>query len=179
MAGDTVITVIGNLTGDPELRFTPNGAAVANFTIASTPRNFDRQSGEWQEGETLFLRASIWREAAENVAESLRKGTRVIAQGKLKSRQYETKEGEKRTSMELEVEEIGPSLRFASASVNRNQRNGQGGYQNSNGQSVQQMQQNAANQNRNQPPAPSADPWAAQGGGNYDWGAGADDQPPF
>lgn len=124
MAGDTVITVIGNLTGDPELRFTPNGAAVANFTIASTPRNFDRASGEWKEGETLFLRASVWREAAENVAETLKKGMRVIAQGRLKSRSYETKEGERRTSMELEIEEIGPSLRFASANVNRNQRSG-------------------------------------------------------
>ena len=122
MAGDTVITVIGNLTGDPELRFTPNGAAVANFTIASTPRNFDRASGEWKEGETLFLRASVWREAAENVAETLKKGMRVIAQGRLKSRSYETKEGERRTSMELEIEEIGPSLRFASANVSRNQR---------------------------------------------------------
>ena len=124
MAGDTVITVIGNLTGDPELRFTPNGAAVANFTIASTPRNFDRASGEWKEGETLFLRASVWREAAENVAETLKKGMRVIAQGRLKSRSYETKEGERRTSMELEIEEIGPSLRFASANVSRNQRSG-------------------------------------------------------
>ena len=124
MAGDTVITVIGNLTGDPELRFTPNGAAVANFTIASTPRNFDRASGEWKEGETLFLRASVWREAAENVAETLKKGMRVIAQGRLKSRSYETKEGERRTSIELEIEEIGPSLRFASANGNRNQRSG-------------------------------------------------------
>eukprot|EP01059_Diplonema_ambulator_P033689 TRINITY_DN7171_c0_g1_i1.p1 TRINITY_DN7171_c0_g1~~TRINITY_DN7171_c0_g1_i1.p1 ORF type:complete len:214 (+),score=5.70 TRINITY_DN7171_c0_g1_i1:400-1041(+) len=128
MAGDTVITVVGNLTGDPELRFTPNGAAVANFTIASTPRVFDRQSGEWKEGETLFLRASAWREAAENIAETLKKGMRVIAQGRLKSRSYETKEGERRTSMELEIDEIGPSLRFATAQVNRNQRNGGNNY---------------------------------------------------
>lgn len=216
MAGDTVITVIGNLTGDPELRFTPNGAAVANFTIASTPRNFDRASGEWKEGETLFLRASVWREAAENVAESLRKGTRVIAQGRLKSRQYETKEGERRTSMELEIDEIGPSLRFASASVNRNQRSGNGGgnfgggnnaggnfgggngYGNNGGFNNGGQQNNFAGNNgynnggnngygnngggNSAPaaqPAPSADPWAAQSGGNYDWGAGAEDEPPF
>lgn len=225
MAGDTVITVIGNLTGDPELRFTPNGAAVANFTIASTPRNFDRASGEWKEGETLFLRASVWREAAENVAETLKKGMRVIAQGRLKSRSYETKEGERRTSMELEIEEIGPSLRFASANVNRNQRNSggnfgggaggfgggsdfnqgggfnagaQGGFSGGNGYSnagygqqqggqggygaSAQQQQNApqaAPAAAPQSPAPQADPWGAQSGGNYDWGSGADDEPPF
>ncbi|GAA2564919.1 single-strand DNA-binding protein [Neomicrococcus aestuarii] len=127
MAGETVITVIGNLTSDPELRFTPSGSAVANFTIASTPRTFDRQSNEWKDGEALFLRASVWREAAENVAETLTKGMRVIAQGRLKSRSYETKEGERRTVMELEVEEIGPSLRFASAKVSRAQRSGGGG----------------------------------------------------
>lgn len=213
MAGDTVITVIGNLTGDPELRFTPNGAAVANFTIASTPRNFDRATGEWKEGETLFLRASVWREAAENVAETLRKGTRVIAQGRLKSRQYETKEGERRTSMELEIEEIGPSLRFASASVNRKQGSGNAGgnygggapaggnfgggngYNNA-GNFGGQQQNNFSGGNNGYnngygnngggqaapaapAPAPSADPWAAQSGGNYDWGAGAEDEPPF
>ncbi len=127
MAGETIITVIGNLTSDPELRFTPSGSAVANFTIASTPRTFDRQSNEWKDGEALFLRASVWREAAENVAETLTKGMRVIAQGRLKSRSYETKEGERRTVMELEVEEIGPSLRFASAKVSRAQRSGGGG----------------------------------------------------
>ena len=128
MAGDTVITVIGNLTADPELRFTPSGAAVANFTVASTPRTFDRQTNEWKDQEALFLRCSIWREAAENVAESLTKGQRVIAQGRLKARSYETKEGERRTSMELDVDEIGPSLRFATASVNRNQRSGGGNF---------------------------------------------------
>jgi single-strand DNA-binding protein len=129
MAGETTITVIGNLTNDPELRFTPSGSAVANFTIASTPRTFDRQSNEWKDGETLFLRASVWREAAENVAESLTKGTRVIVSGRLKSRSYETKEGEKRTVIELEVDEIGPSLRYANAKVNRTQRSGgQGGF---------------------------------------------------
>lgn len=127
MAGDTVITVIGNLTGDPELRFTPAGAAVANFTVASTPRTFDRQSNEWKDGDTLFMRCSIWREAAENVAESLTKGMRVIAQGRLVQRSYETREGEKRTVVELQVDEIGPSLRYASAKVTRAQRSGGGG----------------------------------------------------
>ena len=127
MAGDTVITVIGNLTGDPELRFTPSGAAVANFTVASTPRTFDRQSNEWKDGDTLFMRCSIWREAAENVAESLTKGMRVIAQGRLVQRSYETREGEKRTVVELQVDEIGPSLRYASAKVTRAQRSGGGG----------------------------------------------------
>jgi single-strand DNA-binding protein len=127
MAGETVITVIGNLTGDPELRFTPSGAAVANFTIASTPRTFDRQTNEWKDGDTLFLRASVWKDAAENVAESLTKGMRVVAQGRLKSRSYETKEGEKRNVTELEVDEIGPSLTFASAKVTRTQRGGNGG----------------------------------------------------
>src|SRR4030095_4482184 len=126
MAGETTITVIGNLTNDPELRFTPSGSAVANFTIASTPRTFDRQSNEWKDGETLFLRASVWCEAAEKVAESLTKGMRVIVSGRLKSRSYETKEGEKRTVIELEVDEIGPSLRDASAKVNRTQRSGGG-----------------------------------------------------
>src|SRR5688572_11867902 len=128
MAGDTVITVVGNLTGDPELRFTPSGAAVANFTVASTPRTFDRQTNEWKDGETLFLRCSIWREAAENVAESLTKGMRVIVQGRLVQRSYETREGEKRTVVELQVDEIGPSLRYASAKVTRTQRQGGGGF---------------------------------------------------
>lgn len=127
MAGETVITVIGNLTADPELRFTPSGSAVANFTIASTPRQFDRQSNEWKDGEALFLRCSVWKEAAENVAESLTKGMRVIAQGRLRSRSYDTKEGERRTVMELEVDEIGPSLKYASAKVTRSARgNGEG-----------------------------------------------------
>jgi single-strand DNA-binding protein len=119
MANETTITVVGNLTGDPELRFTPSGSAVANFTIASTPRTFDRTSNEWKDGETLFLRSSVWREAAENVAESLTKGTRVVAQGRLKSRSYDTKEGEKRTVIEFEVDEIGPSLTYATANVTR------------------------------------------------------------
>ena len=127
MAGETVITVVGNLTGDPELRFTPSGAAVANFTIASTPRAFDKQSNEWKDGDTLFLSCSIWRQAAENVAESLQKGMRVVAQGRLKQRSYETREGEKRTVVELDVEEVGPSLKYATAKIARVQRSGGGG----------------------------------------------------
>jgi single-strand DNA-binding protein len=127
MAGDTVITIIGNLTADPELRFTPSGAAVANFTVASTPRQFDRQSNEWKDGETLFMRCSVWRDAAENVAESCQRGMRVIVSGRLKSRSYETKEGEKRTVVEMDVDEIGPSLRSATAKVNKTQRGAGGG----------------------------------------------------
>jgi single-strand DNA-binding protein len=124
MAGDTIITVIGNLTADPELRFTPSGAAVANLTVASTPRSFDRASGEWKDGEALFLRCNIWRQAAENVAESLTRGTRVIVSGRLKQRTFETREGEKRTVIELEVDEIGPSLKYATAKVNKADRRG-------------------------------------------------------
>src|SRR3954467_9776273 len=129
MAGETVITVVGNLTADPELRFTPSGAAVTNFTVASTPRTFDRQSGEWKDGEALFLRCNIWRQAAENVAETLTRGARVIVQGRLKQRSFETREGEKRTVIELEVDEIGPSLRYATANVTKASRgSGGGGY---------------------------------------------------
>jgi single-strand DNA-binding protein len=124
MAGDTVLTIIGNLTSDPELRWTPSGAAVASFTIASTPRTLDRQTQEWKDGEALFLRCSVWREAAENVAESLTRGSRVMAQGRLKQRSFETKEGEKRTVVELEVDEIGPSLRYATATVAKAARSG-------------------------------------------------------
>jgi len=127
MAGETVITVVGNLTSDPELRYTQNGLAVANFTIASTPRSFDRASNDWKDGEALFLRASVWREFAEHVAGSLTKGSRVIATGRLKQRSYETKEGEKRTSIELEVDEIGPSLRYATAQVTRTSSSREGG----------------------------------------------------
>ena len=127
MAGDTIITIVGNLTNDPELRFTPSGAAVANFTVASTPRTFDRTSNEWKDGETLFLRCSVWREAAENVAESLTRGTAVIATGRLQSRTFETKEGEKRTVVELACDEVGPSLRRATAKVTKAQRGGGGG----------------------------------------------------
>ncbi|SEB53510.1 MULTISPECIES: single-stranded DNA-binding protein [Arthrobacter] len=200
MAGETPITVIGNLTNDPELRFTPSGSAVANFTIASTPRTFDRQSNEWKDGETLFLRASIWREAAENVAESLTKGMRVIVSGRLKSRTYETKEGEKRTVMELEVDEIGPSLRYANAKVNRNQRSGgQGGGGWNGGQSGNggdswgnqgggSPAPSGGNQGGNwggnnrpqQRPAsqPQDDPWATPGVSDG-WGNGPDSEPPF
>ncbi|KAA2256900.1 single-stranded DNA-binding protein [Solihabitans fulvus] len=127
MAGETTITVVGNLTSDPELRFTQSGAAVAGFTVASTPRTFDKQSGEWKDGEALFLRCSVWRQVAENVAESLTRGSRVIVSGRLRQRSYDTKEGEKRTVIELEVDEIGPSLRYATAKVNKVSRGGGGG----------------------------------------------------
>ena len=155
MAGETTLNIIGNLTNDPELRFTPSGSAVANFTIASTPRTFDKNANEWKDGETLFMRCSVWREAAENVAESLTKGMRVIVEGRLKQRSYDTKEGEKRTVIELEVDEIGPSLKYANAKVNRTQRSGNGG-----GQSQQWGGQQQ----------PAADTWG-QGG--------ADQGPPF
>ena len=127
MAGDTNITLVGNLTDDPELRFTPSGAAVANFTVASTPRFLDKQTNEWKDGDPLFLACTVWRQAAENVAESLQRGMRVIVSGRLKQRSYETKEGEKRTVYEVEVDEIGPSMRYATAKVNKVQRGGGSG----------------------------------------------------
>ncbi|GAB3995696.1 hypothetical protein GCM10029992_13650 [Glycomyces albus] len=127
MAGETVITVIGNLVDDPELRYTPSGAAVAKFRVASTPRTFDRESGQWKDGEAMFLTCSVWRQYAENVAESLSRGSRVIVQGKLKQRSYETREGEKRTVYELDVEEVGPALRFATAKINKSGGGGGGG----------------------------------------------------
>ncbi len=127
MAGDTPITIVGNLTNDPELRFTPSGAAVASFTVASTPRYLDKSSNEWKDGDALFLRCSLWRQAAENAAESLQRGYRVIVTGRLKQRSYETKEGEKRTVIEVEVDEIGPSLKYATAKVNKTSRAGGGG----------------------------------------------------
>jgi len=126
MAGETIITVVGNLTDDPELRFTPSGAAVSNFRVASTPRTFDRQSGEWRDGDPLFLSCSVWRQMAEHVAESLERGMRVVVTGRLKQRSYETREGEKRTVVELDVDEVGPSLRYATAKVTRTQRSGGG-----------------------------------------------------
>ena len=126
MAGETTITVVGNLTDDPELRFTPSGAAVANFTVASTPRTFDRQTNEWKDGEALFLNCSVWRQAAENAAESLQRGMRVIVSGRLKARSYETREGEKRTVFEIDVDEVGPSLRYATAKVTKTTRSGGG-----------------------------------------------------
>lgn len=176
MAGETTITVIGNLTGDPELRFTPSGAAVANFTVASTPRTFDRQSNEWKDGETLFLRCSIWREAAESVAESLTKGTRVIVTGRLVQRSYETREGEKRTVYELQVDEVGPSLRYATAKVTRTQRSGGGGFGGGGGGGFGGGgggygggQSSSAGQ--------ADDPWATPAGGSS--GGGYSDEPPF
>ncbi|PPB48619.1 single-stranded DNA-binding protein [Arthrobacter pityocampae] len=187
MAGETVITVIGNLTNDPELRFTPSGSAVANFTIASTPRTFDRQSNDWKDGETLFLRASVWREAAENVAETLTKGTRVVAQGRLKSRSYDTKEGEKRTVMELEVDEIGPSLRYASAKVTRTQRSGggnSGGFGGNSGGNSGGSNSGSGWGGGQQAQQPADDPWGApsgapSGGNSQGWGNGPDSEPPF
>jgi len=134
MAGETVVTVVGNLTADPELRYTQNGLPVANFTIASTPRNFDRQANEWKDGEALFLRASVWREFAEHVAGSLTKGMRVMAQGRLRQRSYQDREGNQRTAIELEVDEIGPSLRYATAQVTRAASTGGGGGQRGGGQ---------------------------------------------
>ena len=180
-SNDTVITIVGNLTADCELRFTPSGHAVANFTVASTPRQFDRQSNEWKDGETLFMRCSVWREAAENVAESLQRGTRVVVQGRLVSRSWEDKEtGQKRSVMEMQVDEVGPSLRYATARVNKTQRGGGGGGFGGN----QGGQQGGAQQQGfggggfgGQPPAsPTADPdpWATHPGGK-----GSYDEPPF
>lgn len=171
MAGDTIITVVGNLTADPELRFTPSGAAVANFTVASTPRNFDRQSGEWKDGEALFLRCNIWREAAENVAESLTRGSRVILTGRLKQRSFETKEGEKRTVFEVEVDEIGPSLRYATAKVNKASRGGGGGGFGGGAPG------GVPSGGGRGPAAAQEDPWgSAPASGSF---GGSDDEPPF
>ncbi|RFA17481.1 single-stranded DNA-binding protein [Subtercola boreus] len=158
MAGETVITVVGNLTGDPELRYTQNGLAVANFTIASTPRTFDRASNDWKDGEALFLRASVWREFAEHVAGSLTKGSRVVATGRLRQRSYETKEGEKRTSIELEVDEIGPSLRYATAQVTRASSSGSAG----------------GGGGRGQVASGGDEPWAASAPATATSGGGAD-----
>jgi single-strand DNA-binding protein len=195
MAGETVVTLVGNLVDDPELRFTPSGAAVANFRIASTPRTYDRQSGEWKDGESLFLSCAVWRQAAENVAESLQRGMRVIVQGRLKSRTYDDREGQKRTVFEIDVDEVGPSLRSATAKVTRASRSvaggegggggnfGGGGGGNSGGGfggGGNQAPQNdpwAAPQGGGgggaQPAAaPQNDPWASQGGGSME-------EPPF
>jgi single-strand DNA-binding protein len=176
VAGDTVITVIGNLTADPELRFTPSGAAVANFTVASTPRQFDRQTNEWKDGEALFLRCNIWREAAENVAESLTRGARVIVSGRLKQRSFETREGEKRTVVELEVDEIGPSLKYATAKVNKASRSGGGGggFGGGGGSRQPAAAQSGAGSGGS---AGGDDPWgSAPASGSF---AGGDDEPPF
>jgi single-strand DNA-binding protein len=179
-AGDTVITVIGNLTADPELRFTPAGAAVANFTVASTPRIFDRNTNEWKDGEALFLRCNIWREAAENVAESLTRGSRVIVSGRLKQRSFETREGEKRTVVELEVDEVGPSLKYATAKVNKTSRGGGGGGgfgSNSGGGG----NYNAGNSGGGRSEQGAAeDPWgSAPAAGSFGGGGRMDDEPPF
>ncbi|MEU4356488.1 single-stranded DNA-binding protein [Streptomyces virginiae] len=198
MAGETVITVVGNLVDDPELRFTPSGAAVAKFRVASTPRTFDRQTNEWKDGESLFLTCSVWRQAAENVAESLQRGMRVIVQGRLRQRSYEDREGVKRTVYELDVEEVGPSLKNATAKVTKTTgRGGQGGYGGGGGQ-----QQGGGGGWGGAPSgggqqgggAPSDDPWASsapaggqqQGGGGGGWGGsssgsggGYSDEPPF
>ncbi len=156
MAGETVITVVGNLTADPELRYTQNGLPVANFTIASTPRTFDRQANEWKDGEALFLRASVWREFAEHVAGSLTKGMRVIAQGRLRQRSYQDREGNNRTAIELEVDEIGPSLRYATAQVTRAASGG-------GGQSRPQQQQQVSDEPWSTPGSTSADAWSTPG----------------
>lgn len=202
MAGETVITVVGNLVDDPELRFTPSGAAVAKFRVASTPRTFDKQTNEWKDGESLFLTCSVWRQAAENVAESLQRGMRVIVQGRLKQRSYEDREGVKRTVYELDVEEVGPSLKNATSKVTKTTgRGGQGGYGGGGGGGQQQgggggnwggaPSGGAAPQGGG---APSDDPWASsapaggqqQGGGGGGWGGssggsggGYSDEPPF
>jgi single-strand DNA-binding protein len=160
VAGETVITVVGNLTADPELRYTQNGLAVANFTIASTPRTFDRQANEWKDGDALFLRASVWREFAEHVAGSLTKGSRVIAQGRLRQRSYQDREGQQRTSIELEVDEIGPSLRYATAQITRAAGGSGGG----------RGQVGGGN-------APAGGAPAGNGGGNWNNGGGQSDAP--
>jgi single-strand DNA-binding protein len=186
MAGETPITLVGNLTADPELRFTPSGAAVANFTVASTPRNFDRQTNEWRDGDAMFLNCAVWRQAAENVAESLQKGMRVIVSGRLKSRSYETREGEKRTVFEVDVDEIGPALKYATAKVTRTSGGGGQGGGRPSGSGGGGQQGGGFNE----------DPWASGGGagGNRQpgpagqggqqqssdpWGAPQNDEPPF
>ncbi|BAK38316.1 single-stranded DNA-binding protein [Microlunatus phosphovorus NM-1] len=205
MAGETSITLIGNLTADPELRFTPSGAPVANFTVASTPRTFDRQSGEWRDGDAMFLNCAVWRQYAENVAESLQKGMRVIVQGRLKSRSYETREGEKRTVFEVDVEEIGPALRYATAKVTRSSGGGggnfgggnagnSGGYGGGGGYGGNQGQ---SGQGGGRQGGYGGDPWNAGGGqsapaqggpsqgsqgnqgGGDPWGAAPSEEPPF
>jgi single-strand DNA-binding protein len=193
MAGETTITLVGNLTADPELRFTPSGAAVANFTVASTPRTFDRQTNEWKDGDAMFISCAVWRQAAENVAESLQKGMRVIVQGRLKSRSYETREGEKRTVFEIDVDEIGPALKYATAKISRNAggggQGGGGGYQGGGGSQ-------GGNSGGGRPSGGGGgfgdDPWAtgnnnagaSQGAGNRNtgsdpWATPQSEEPPF
>ena len=200
MAGETPITVVGNLTADPELRFTPSGAAVANFTVASTPRTFDKQSNDWKDGEALFLNCSVWRQAAENAAESLTRGMRVIVSGRLKARSYETREGEKRTVFEIDVDEVGPSMKYATAKVTKTSRSGGGGGFTSgssddpwaSNQSGQGSGQGGGGQGGGQNGGGSNGSWggqqgagAASGGGQSDpWApsggsGGHQDEPPF
>ena len=186
MAGETVITVVGNLVDDPELRFTPSGAAVANFRIASTPRSFNRQTNEWEDGEALFLSCSVWRQAAENVAESLTRGMRVVVQGRLKARSYETREGEKRTVFEIEVEEVGPSLKFATAKVTRATRGGGGGgygggQQAGGGEDPWATPAGGQQGGGQAAPQQAAQPAGGQQGGQQrdPWAGGSNDEPPF
>jgi single-strand DNA-binding protein len=195
MAGETPITLVGNLTADPELRFTPSGAAVANFTVASTPRTFDRQSNEWRDGDAMFLNCAVWRQAAENVAESLQKGMRVIVQGRLKSRSYETREGEKRTVFEVDVDEIGPALRYATAKVTRTSsgggggQGGGGGYGGGGGGGRPSGGGSGGGYGGGNSGGGGDDPWAtgggASGGGNRaqggsdPWATPQSDEPPF
>lgn len=175
MAGETIITLVGNLTADPELRFTPSGAPVANFTVASTPRTFDRATSEWKDGDAMFINCSVWRQAAENAAETLTKGMRVIVQGRLKSRSYETREGERRTVFEIEVDEVGPSLRYATAKVNRTSGGGGGGY----------SQQGGSGGGDNNWSSNSGQGGGGYGGGgnrqpvNDPWASAQSDEPPF
>ena len=198
MAGETVITLIGNLTADPELRFTPSGAPVANFTVASTPRTFDRQTNEWKDGDAMFINCAVWRQAAENVAESLQKGMRVIVTGRLKSRSYETREGEKRTVFEIDADEIGPALKYATAKVQRNQ--GGGSYSGGQGGGYSGGQGGGGQRSGGNSGGGGQDPWggggASQGGnqsggnqggnnqggrsgGSDPWASAQSDEPPF
>ena len=182
MAGEPIITVVGNTVADPELRFTPNGVAVANFTVASTPRTFDRQANQWVDGEALFLRCSVWKEAAENVAESLTKGMRVIVQGRLKARSYDDRDGNRRTSWELDVDEVGPALRFATAKVTRAQRGGGGGGgfgggQQGGGFGGAQQGGGWGGQQQGGGQAAPQDPWSGGGGGG--WDTPSSNEPPF
>ncbi|WP_375424318.1 single-stranded DNA-binding protein [uncultured Friedmanniella sp.] len=189
MAGETPITLVGNLTADPELRFTPSGAAVANFTVASTPRTFDRQSNEWRDGDAMFLNCAVWRQAAENVAESLQKGMRVIVQGRLKSRSYETREGEKRTVFEVDVDEVGPALRYATAKVTRTTGGGGGGQGGGrpSGGGGGGYSGGGSSSNSGGGNAGGDDPWAtgaSSGGGNRSqgsdpWATPQSEEPPF
>jgi len=182
MAGETTITVVGNLTDDPELRFTPSGAAVAKFRIASTPRTMDRQSGEWKDGEPLFLACNVWRDAAEHVAESLQRGARVIVQGRLRQRSYETREGEKRTVYELEVDEIGPSLRYATAKVQKMSRSGGGGGgfgASGGGGGNRQSSGGGGGNNFDDPWATAAPASGARPSGGSGSNSSFDDEPPF